>query len=397
MSTNHAPRASTRRRQVKALMPGVKREKPQPKQPETWGERLRHYAPSVVGPLAVLALTVVVVCLAVILIAGLRVSYLPGSIGQAWLSVNAAPMRISGVALSNAPTLPAIGIAALIASRVRSATKERVSVLDLAAILTLLVGSSITLSAIALFMVTDASYVYAFEAPNPAAALFAPLGVHLIGFIFGVSPVVWRALARRVNLPELIVDATLAATRLLRNLFLVSLGVYLVMLAVQHARVGEALAAYPHLGWVGGLALALLSLAYVPNAAVATMSVLLGGSFDYADASVSLFSTTSAALPPFPLFAAVPATVGTWAPALMLIPAAVLVRFVLTRSFSLIDATATATIATTLSLLMVFYTGGAVGAYGWVGANPWTCALAVFIWTAVAGLATWAIARFRRD
>lgn len=127
------------------------------------------------------------------------------------------------------------------------------------------------------------------------------------------------------------------------------------------------------------------------------MSVLLGGSFDYADASVSLFSTTSAALPPFPLFAAVPATVGTWTPALMLIPAAVLVRFVLTRSFSLIDAIATATIATTLSLLMVFYTGGAVGAYGWVGANPWTCALAVFIWTAVAGLATWAIARFRRD
>ena len=397
MSTNHAPRASTRRRQVKALMPGVKREKPQPKQPETWGGRLRHYAPSVVGPLAVLALAVVVVCLAVILIAGLRLSYLPGSIGQAWLSVNAAPMRISGVTLANAPTLPAIGIAALIASRVRSATKERVSVLDLAAILTLLVGTSITLSAIALFMVTDASYVYAFEAPNPAAALFTPLGVHLVGFIFGVSPVVWRALARRVNLPELFVDATLAATRLLRNLLLVSGAVYLLLLALQHARVAEALASYPHLGWVGGLALVLLSLAYLPNAAVGTMAVLLGGSFDYADASVSLFSATSTALPPFPLFAAVPATVATWAPALMLIPAAVLVRFVLTRSFSLIHATAIATIATALTLLLVWYTGGTVGAYGWVGANPWTCALAVFIWTAVAGFATWVIARLRGD
>ena len=397
MSTNHAPRASTRRRQVKALMPGVKREKPQPKQPETWGGRLRYYAPSVVGPLAVLALTVVVMCLAVILIAGLRLSYLPGSIGQAWLSVNAAPMRISGVALANAPTLPAIGIAALIASRVRSATKERVSVLDLAAVLTLLVGTSITLSAIALFMVTDASYVYAFEAPNPAAALFTPLGVHLVGFIFGVSPVVWRALARRVSLPEMVVDATLAATRLLRNLLLVSGAVYLLLVALQHARVAEALTSYPHLGWVGGLALVLLSLAYLPNAAVGTMAVLLGGSFDYADASVSLFSATSAALPPFPPFAAVPATVATWAPALMLIPAAVLVRFVLTRSFSLIDATATATIATALALLLVWYTGGTVGAYGWVGANPWTCALAVFIWTAVAGFATWVIARLRGD
>ncbi|OFT81864.1 hypothetical protein HMPREF3101_09345 [Corynebacterium sp. HMSC29G08] len=358
---------------------------------------MRYYAPSVVGPLAVLALAVVVMCLAVILIAGLRLSYLPGSIGQAWLSVNAAPMRISGVALANAPTLPAIGIAALIASRVRSATKERVSVLDLAAILTLLVGTSITLSAIALFMVTDASYVYAFEAPNPAAALFTPLGVHLVGFIFGVSPVVWRALARRVNLPELVVEATLAATRLLRNLLLVSGAVYLLLVALQHARVAEALASYPHLGWVGGLALVLLSLAYLPNAAVGTMAVLLGGSFDYADASVSLFSATSAALPPFPLFAAVPATVATWAPVLMLIPAAVLVRFVLTRSFSLIDATATATIATALALLLVWYTGGTVGAYGWVGANPWTCALAVFIWTAVAGFATWVIARFRGD
>lgn len=378
-------------------MPRVNREKPELKQPETWGERLRHYAPSAAAPLGILALAVVVVCLAVILIAGLRLSYLPGAIGQAWLSMNAAPLHIDGVAVANAPTLPAIGVAGLIAARIRTATKTRVSVLDLAAILTLLVVTSLTLSAIALFMVADASNVYGIEAPHPAAALLAPLGVHLVGFVFGVNPVVWRALARRASVPEQAVDATISASTLLRDLLLAATAVYLVVLAFQHARVGASLAVYPQLGWAGELALVLLSIAYLPNAAFATMSVLLGASFDYADASVSVFSTTSAALPPFPLFAAVPAGVHTWAPALMLIPAAVLVRFVITRSLSLIDATATATITTLITLLLAWYTGGTVGAYGWIGANPWTCALAVFAWTAVAGLASWAVAKVRGD
>ena len=344
-----------------------------------------------------LVLAVVAVCFGVILVAGLKLQYLPGSIGQAWLTLNAAPLRVDGVSLTNAPTLPAIGIAALIAARIRAATKHRVSVLDLAAILTLLTVTSLTLSAIAMFMVTDASHVYGIEPPHPAAALLAPLGVHLAGFIFGVRPVVWKALMRRVGGPEELVDAVLNACTLLRDLLLISLVVFLGALAVQHARVGEAVAAYPHLGWVGGAALVLLSVAYLPNAAFSTMAVLLGGSFDYAGASVSLFSAVGAPHPPFPLFAAVPASVGTWAPVLMLIPAAVVVRFVITRSFLLIDALATATFATLITLLLAWYTGGEVGAYGWVGANPWACGLAVFVWAAVAGLASWVISTLRKD
>ncbi|MCP1388346.1 DUF6350 family protein [Corynebacterium sp. TA-R-1] len=401
MSNTHAPRSAaprrpdTRRRQVRGRVPGAKRTRPEPPAPETWAQRFRHYAPAAVLPLAVLALAVVAVCFGTILIGGWRLAYLPAAIGQTWLTLNAAPLRIDGVDLGAVPLLPAVGIVALVASRIRAATRRRVSVLDLAAILGLIVLTSLTLSGIALFMVSDASNVFAVAPPHPAAALLAPLGLHLAGFIFGIRPVVWRALARRVAVPPVVVESAHAAWQLVRDLLWAALAVYVLFLVLGQARVSEIGAAYPPLHWSGLLALAALTIAYLPNAAVATLSVLLGGSVDYAGASLSLFDATAVALPPLPIFAAVPPAVPAWAPALMLVPAAIAVRFVLTRDFTLISVAATATWAAIIGIILGLYASGTAGAYGVIGPDLWTLALLLFAWAGVCGLAAWLVALVR--
>ncbi|WP_143341201.1 cell division protein PerM [Corynebacterium bouchesdurhonense] len=403
MSTKFSPRSAPqrrpaqpqRRRAIRGRAPGAKREKPTPAAPTTWRQRLRTYAPHASAPLVVLALTIVAVCLAVLLAGGWSMTYLPAAIGQTWLSVHAAPLVVGGVELAAAPLLPAVGVVALVAVRVRAATRDRVSVLDLAAILGLLTATSLVLSGIALFMVSDASNVYNIAAPNPAAALLLPLGLHLIGFVFGVRPVIWRALASRAGVPQLAVDACGHAASFLRGLLIAAAAAYLVALAAGYQRVGELIGAFPNLGWGGGIALALLCAAYLPNAVVATLAVLLGGSFEYGPGALSLFSATAAPMPPLPLFAAVPPAMPSWAPVLMLVPAAIAVRFAATRGFSLVDATATAAWSALLGALAAAYASGRAGAYEFVGTRPGILALALFAWTFVTCLCAWLVALVR--
>lgn len=403
MSTKFSPRSapqrrpaeSQRRRTIRGSAARGKRGKPAPAAPTTWGQRLHTYAPYASAPLIVLALALVALSLAAILAGGWSMTYLPAAVGQAWLSAHAAPLVAAGVELSAAPVLPAAGVVALVANRVRAATRERVSVLDLAAILSLLTATSLVLSGIALFMVGDASNVYDVAAPNPAAALLLPLGLHLVGFVFGVRPVLWRALASRAGVPHLAVDACGHAVSFLRGLLLAAAAAYLVALGTGYQRMGELLGEFPNLGWGGSLALALLCVAYLPNAVVATLAVLLGGSFEYGPGTLSLFNVTAAPLPPLPLFAAVPPSMPVWAPVLMLVPAAIAVRFAATRGLSLVDATVTAAWSALLGALTAAYASGRAGAYEFVGVRPWVLALALFAWAFVACFCAWIVALVR--
>lgn len=386
---------SARRRPVRGSASASRRPQPAPAGPESWKHRARRFLPSASAPLVVLALAVVAVCLAVILIGGWRMAYLPAAIGQTWLSLHGVGLRLDGVELGAVPLLPAMGIVAVVASRIRAATRERVSVLDLACILALTVLTSLLLSAIALFMVADAANVFSIAPPPVASALLIPLGVHLIGFVLGIRAVIWRALAKRAGVPVAAVDTLLDSAAFFRDLAYASLAVFVVLLLLGHARVAEAMSAYPNLGFFGEGGLALLCLAYLPNAVVATLAVLLGGSFEYAGASVSLFDVTAAPLPPLPVFAAIPTSAPSWAPVLMLVPAALAVRFAASRSSSLIDAAACATWSALLGLIAGAFASGTAGAYGVVGPNPWTLALAMFVWVGVTSFCAWLIALVR--
>ena len=128
-------------------------------------ERLRHYLPFIGVPNAVLVLGIAVLCLGTILLSGGRPAALPAAIAETWFVAHGVPVTFDGVTLGAIPLLPAIGVAALIAWRVRAATKDRVSILDLYAIAGLVILIPFTLSAIAWFMVADASAVFPVTAP----------------------------------------------------------------------------------------------------------------------------------------------------------------------------------------------------------------------------------------
>lgn len=388
----------TRRRDAGAAkITGVKRQDAPKPAPETAKERLRHYLPYIAVPNAALVLGVVALCLAVILIGGLRAAYLPASIGQTWFALHAAPMSVDGVTLTAMPLLPAIGVAALVASRVRAATAGRVSILDLCTLLGFNIAIPLTLSAIALFMVHDASAVFAIQTPPVGAALCYPVLVHLLGFVLGIRAVLWRALARRAGIPQDAVEAGADAGHVVFRLWLAAGVVFLVALAFGYERIAQLVGEFPNLGWAGALALIGLCILYLPNAATATLGVLLGGSFQYGGASVSLFDTAAVPYPPLPLFAAIPPSVAQWAPVLMVIPAAVALHFFASRPLTYVGVVATATWTALLGALIGVFSAGVAGAYGLVGVDPWWLASLLFIWVLVAGLVLRTIASLRQS
>ena len=306
------------------------------------------------------------------------------------------PERRPAPALGLTPALVPLAIAALVAQRVRAATTKRVSILDLGAIAALGLGIPFTLTCIALLMVGDASNVYPVELPNIAAALAVPLLVHALGIVAGISPVVWRALARRVGVPEFVVDAAFTASTIVLRLVLAAAVVFIALLIAGSGRIAQLLDSYPTLPGTGTATLILLSILYLPNAAVATLSALLGGSVEYAAASASLFSVDPVALPAFPLFAAIPGAAAVWAPVLMLIPAAVLAQFFATRSLAMKNVAVVAAWVGVLLLITIPYVGGSAGAYGYIGAHPLALPLLGMAWVVAVGGIVWLVGRLRR-
>lgn len=355
-------------------------------------ERVRHYLPFIGIPNAVLVLGIIVVCLATILLSGGRPAALPAAIAETWFVLHGVPVTFDGVTLGAIPLLPAIGVAALIAWRVRSATRERVSILDLYAIFGLVVLLPLTLSGIAWFMVADASAVFPVQPPAIHKALFTPVFIHLAGMACGMSGKLWKALLHRLGAPISLVDAARAATNLSLRLAGAAAVVYLIMLASGYARVAELAGEFPLLGAGGIAGLTAVSLLYLPNAVVSTLAVLLGAPFRVATGGVSLFNAALVPLPPLPLFGAVPGSVAPWAPVLLVVPAAVIIHFVVSRRLSGLEVAAAAVWSAALAAAAGLLSGGEAGAYGFIGPDPWLFALAALVWVGViAGLA-WAIA-----
>lgn len=364
---------------------GIKRTAQPDAAPATTQERLRHYAPKALVPNLAIVLGVIAVCFAVILVGGWSLTYLPGAVGEAWLALHGVPLRIDGVTLSAMPLLPVIGVVAVIAAQVRKATAGRVSVLDLLALLGLVLGAPLVLSIVALFMVFDASHVYAVEMPPVALALMCPVIVHLVGFVLGVRRVVWRALAKRCGVPVEAVDAAASAARLSTRLFAAAGVVYVVALALGYDRVSDLLAQYPQLGAGGTVALLLLSVLYLPNAFIAQLALMLGGSFKYGGADVSVFAASNVPYPPLPLFAAIPATMPQWAPVVLVVPVTVLALAFVAKPLRLEDVAAAATWAALFGALIGVFASGDAGAYGLVGAEPFALSSLLFVWVALTG------------
>lgn len=366
-----------------------------PPEERTWKTRIRAYLPYIGIPTLDVVLGIIAICAATLLIGGWKTAYLPAAIGQTWFALHGVSLTIDGVYLSQVPLLPAIGISALIAWRVRAATAKQVSILDLAAIAALVLVLPLLMSALALFMVTDASAVFAIEPPPAWQALALPPCIHFIGFLFGIRHVLWRALASTVRVPVVAVDTARASSMLLLLFAAGSTLVLLVLLVARYQSIATAYDAFPSTGWGTACMLILLSILYLPNAVVGMCAVLLGGSFHIGSGEVSLFDVLSVPLPPFPLFAAVPSTIAPWAAVLLAVPVVILLGFFVRRPSTMVEVAAIGSWTAVMFALCLLLAQGSAGAYGIIGADISSAVLFVFAWTVGVGGLVWLV-RFAR-
>ncbi|AWB83657.1 hypothetical protein C3E79_03450 [Corynebacterium liangguodongii] len=337
---------------------------------------LRTFFPSAAVPLAVIALGVVAVCLAAVLLSGAEPAYIPAAIGETWLAIHGVPVTIDGVTMGLTPLIGPVAIAALVARRSRAALGARPQMREVGAYAALTAGVALTLTGIAVFMVADASHVYPVALPHPLALLL-PIGPYAAGIVFGAFSV----------------PGSREALNLLVRLGAAAAVVFAALCVAGWPKMAQLGESFP------APALVALSLVYALNGIAATLGVLLGGSLEYASQAASLFVVDNVALPPLPLFAAVPAQAPAWAPALMVIPTAVIAHFFATRGTGpqrikrIKEALLTSAWTGALVLAAVPYTGGVVGAYDYIGPHPLIVPLLALAWVGIIGLIVAAVPR----
>lgn len=354
--------------------------------PRTLGARIRRMFFAVALPDALVVGVIIAVALALVLLTGSPAAWLPTAIAEGWMVSTLGSASADGISIGVVPALPACLLFVMLATRVHSLVKKRVSVKDLLILLGCIIAVPTLLTLIAWFMLWDAGKVYDVAPPSLLTALPRVWILHLAAMAVGMGPRLWRALARRYGVPRVVVDAASTAGRVLIGFATVAALVFLVLFIVRFDAQAAMLAGYPKLPGVGLAGLIALSIFYIPNAIVATGAVLLGSEFHLGTASVSLFDTVLLPLPPLPILAAVPAQSASWAVGLLALPALVAVVLFLRARPSFAHA-ALAGVWTALGVVLAcYFTSGTLGYYGHVGPMLWLAAGLAFLWTAVPGL-----------
>nr|WP_255567613.1 DUF6350 family protein [Corynebacterium sp. TAE3-ERU16] len=291
---------------------------------------------------------------------------LAATVAQLWLAVNLAPVASDSAVLSQLPMLPALGVVWLVSHRVRVAVRDRISILDLAVLTGCVLVVPALLALTAAVMLLDARSVLPVEVPPLATVFGRVLLLHLTALAIGMGPKLWRALARRFSVPASVIDPVAPAVRFVLSLGAAGLVLTLVSLAVHWRVLGELLSSFD--GGPAAAGLLGLSLLYLPDAAVAGASVLVGSEFHIGDASVSLYDATVVPLPPLPILAAFPGSVAGWALALIIVPLALAGTVshahcrTAPRAWS--EIIAAGVWAGAFTLVAGWLTGGTVGVYG---------------------------------
>lgn len=387
-----APAARRERRDSAQRIKGAETARAQARRapgPTTPLGRLRRMSAVVAVPNLVVVLGILVVALAALLLSSSPMAWLPTIVGEAWMVFNLAPIRAGGIDLGIVPALPALLLAWLVGRRVRAAVKDKVSINDLLVLAACVFAVPFILISIAWFMLWDAGKVYDVAPPGYLSVLPRMLLLHAAALVYGMGTRLWKALAKRSGVPRVLVDAARIGFNYLGALCAVGLVLTLILWVAGWSRQSEMLASYPHLDALGTVGLVLISLCYLPNAAVSAAAVLSGSELHVGpDTSVSLFSGHMTPLPPLPLMAAIPPSVSPWAIALFVVPglAAVYV-FARQRSRVTFTVAAVATVACALAaLVVVFATSGELGIYGYTGPEILSAVGLIALWCLVAGV-----------
>ena len=345
----------------------------------------------VVGvPNLVVVLGILVVAIAALLLTSSPSAWLPTIVGEAWMVFNLAPLRAGGIDVGFIPVLPALLLAWLVGRRVRAAVKDKASINDLIVLSACVLLVPLVLTVIAWLMLWDAGKVYDVSPPELYRVLPRMLLLHAVALIGGMGPRLWKALAKRSGVPRVFVDAAQIGLSYLGYLFAAGFILAVVLWGVGWSRQSEMLAEYPVLNALGTAGLFLLSVLYLPNAAVAAGAVLSGSELHIGEGtSVSLFSGHVVPLPPLPLAAAVPPSISSWAAVLLIVPAvAAVVAFYRRRALVSFQVALVATVTAAVAALVAVYgVSGTLGVYGYTGPEVWTAVGLSCLWCLVVGCA----------
>lgn len=393
-SAEHSERGHRRdRRDPAQRIKGVESDKARARRaqaPTTLRGRIRRMLIVVGVPNLVVVLGILVVAIAALLLTSSPSAWLPTIVGEAWMVFNLAPIRAGGVDVGFIPVLPALLLTWLVGRRVRAAVKDKASINDLIVLSVCVLLVPLALTVIAWLMLWDAGKVYDVSPPELYRVLPRMLLLHAVALIGGMGPRLWKALAKRSGVPRVFVDAAQIGLSYLGYLFAAGFILAVVLWGVGWTRQSEMLAEYPVLNALGTAGLFLLSVLYLPNAAVAAGAVLSGSELHIGEGtSVSLFSGHVVPLPPLPLAAAVPPSISSWAAVLLIVPAvAAVVAFYRRRALVSFQVALVATVTAAVAALVAVYgVSGALGVYGYTGPEVWTAVGLSCLWCLVVGCA----------
>ncbi|MCG7459729.1 cell division protein PerM [Corynebacterium tuberculostearicum] len=355
--------------------------------PLTKAGRIRRMLITAAVPNVVIVLIIMAIALGGLMLAGSPMAWWYTIVAEAWMVFNLAPVSAADVHISFLPALPALILAAVVAVRVRSAVKHKVSVKDLLTLLACVLGVPVVFTIIAWLMLWDASKVYDVSPPNLAQALLRVIVLHLAAMAAGMGWRLWRALAKRYGVPRPLVDATQIALRYLAYLAIGAAAVFAVVFLVNVSRQGEMMNDYPTISGLGIAGLVLLSVLYIPNAIVSTAAVVVGSEFSVGEGSVSLFSAHLVPLPPLPITGGIPASAPSWAVALLIVPLGAAIYSLYKKRPNFQDVLVATAAAAVVMLVACFLVSGDLGYYGATGPQLWTAAGLTALWMAVVGCA----------
>lgn len=355
--------------------------------PLTKAGRIRRMLITAAVPNVVIVLIIMAIALGGLMLAGSPMAWWYTIVAEAWMVFNLAPVSAADVHISFLPALPALILAAVVAVRVRSAVKHKVSVKDLLTLLACVLGVPVVFTIIAWLMLWDAGKVYDVSLPNLAQALLRVIVLHLAAMAAGMGWRLWRALAKRYGVPRPLVDATQIALRYLAYLAIGAAAVFAVVFLVNVSRQGEMMNDYPTISGLGIAGLVLLSVLYIPNAIVSTAAVVVGSEFSVGEGSVSLFSAHLVPLPPLPITGGIPASAPSWAVALLIVPLGAAIYSLYKKRPNFQDVLVATAAAAVVMLVACFLVSGDLGYYGATGPQLWTAAGLTALWMAVVGCA----------
>ncbi|MEK0127481.1 DUF6350 family protein [Corynebacterium marquesiae] len=355
--------------------------------PLTKAGRIRRMLITAAVPNVVIVLIIMAIALGGLMVTGSPMAWWYTIVAETWMVFNLAPVSAADVHISFLPALPALILAAVVAVRVRSAVKHKVSVKDLLTLLACVLGVPVVFTIIAWLMLWDAGKVYDVSPPNLAQALLRVIVLHLAAMAAGMGWRLWRALAKRYGVPRPLVDATQIALRYLAYLAIGAAAVFAVVFLVNVSRQGEMMNDYPTISGLGIAGLVLLSVLYIPNAIVSTAAVLVGSEFSVGEGSVSLFSAHLVPLPPLPITGGIPASAPSWAVALLIVPLGAAIYSLYKKRSSFQDVLVATVASAVIMLVACYLVSGDLGYYGSTGPQLWTAAGLTALWMAVVGCA----------